>query len=286
MTAAPTQTLPAFIARLGTGERVALTGGALAIAGALVVVATAGRNANGVAGPLIVVVVGAAIAVASLVMRRGRKELLTALAAGILLVAIVEGIPPVRYSGDLDAFGGILGAAARAIALAGTVALLVGVAGQIDRDRILSLESPLGRLPMLLVLAGTALHVLAWLALVGIGVGFAPRVIDGLAIVAACLAVATARTGAVDGPSAIRIALRFAPVVLAAVVAIVTLGSILGVGDRFGDLVGSGALSTLAYALYVASAIPFVVATFLVLRPLLKRATSQPLEAPPAPGTS
>jgi hypothetical protein len=276
MTSAPTRTLPAFITRLGARERLALAGGALAIAGGLVVVAAAGQNANGVAGPMIVVVIGAAIAVASVILRRGRRELVTALAVGLLLVAIVEAIPPIRYSADLDAFGGILGVVARAVALAGAMALLVGVAGRIDPGRIIDLESPLGRLPMLLVLAGTALLLVGWLALVTIGVGFAPRVIDGLALVGASLAGATARIGAVEGPSAIRLALRFAPVVLAAIVAIVTLGSVLAIGDRFADLLGSGPVSVVAYLVYVASAVPLVAAAALVLLPLVRPLASRP----------
>jgi hypothetical protein len=195
---------------------------------------------------------------------------------GLLLVAIVEAIPPIRYSADLDAFGGILGVVARAVALAGAMALLVGVAGRIDPGRIIDLESPLGRLPMLLVLAGTALLLVGWLALVTIGVGFAPRVIDGLALVGASLAGATARIGAVEGPSAIRLALRFAPVVLAAIVAIVTLGSVLAIGDRFADRLGSGPVSVVAYLVYVASAVPLVAAAALVLLPLVRPLASRP----------
>ena len=116
----------------------------------------------------------------------------------------------------------------------------------------------------------------------GIGVGFAPRVIDGLALVAACLAVATARMAPVEGPAPIRLALRFAPVVLAAVVAIVTLDSILGVGDRFGALLGSDPASVVAYLVYIASAVPLVSAAALVLRPLVLRGPGAPA-APAAP---
>ena len=267
--------MPAFIANLGARERLALAGGALAIVGGLVVVAVAGSNANGVAGPEIVVVLGAAIAAAAVLVRRGRQELVSALAAGVLLVAIVEAIPPIRYSADLDAFGGILGAVARAVALAGAVALLVGVAGRIDPRRLLpAADESAGRLPALLVLAGSGVLVVGWLALVGLGVGFAPRVIDGLAIVAACLAVATTRIAAIQGPAVIRLALRLAPVVLSAAVAIVTLGSVLAVGDRFGDLLGSGPASLVAYLVYLASAIPLVAAVVLVVRPLVRTGRS------------
>jgi hypothetical protein len=260
----------ALLARFNPCQRLALAGGALAFIGGLVLIGTDGLNANGTPGPAVVVVLGAAIAVASLVLRRGRKELVTALATGTLLVAIIEAIPPIRYSADLAAFGGILGAVARAVAVAGTMALLVGVAGRNDPRRRIALESTIGRLPMLLILAGTALLVVGWLTLVGVGVGFAPRVIDGLAVVAACLAVATARTRVEDGPAPIRLAFRFGPAFLAAVVAFVTLDSILAIAGRFGDLLGSGPSSAVAYLVYLASAVPFLAAAALVLRPLLR----------------
>jgi hypothetical protein len=274
MTTPAPGSLSALLARFNSRQRLALAGGVLAFAGGLVLIGTDGLNANGTPGPAIVVVLGSAIAVAAMVLRRGRSELVIALAAGVLLVAIIEAIPPIRYSADLDAFGGILGLAARVIGLAGAVALLVGIAGRIDPNRLLALESPFGRLPTLLVLVGTLLLIAGWLALVGIGVGFAPRVIDGLALVAACLAVATARLGAVDGPAAIRLALRFAPIVLAAVVAIVTLDSIAAVGDRFGGLLDSGPASVIAYLVYVASAVPLVAAPALVLRPVIRPVAS------------
>lgn len=260
----------ALLARFSPRQRLALVGGALAFAGGLVLVGTDGLNANGTPGPAGVVVLGAAIAVASFILRRGHADLVIALAAGVLLVAIVEAIPPIRYSADLDAFGGIVGAAARTVALAGSVALLIGLAWPPAPRGILRLDSPLGRLPMTLLLAGAGLLIVGWLALVAVGIGFAPRVVDGLALVAACLMVATARTSAIEGPAAMRLAFRFAPTALAAAVAIVTLDSILTMGARFGDLLASGPASVSAYLVYVASALPLVAAVALVLRPLVR----------------
>lgn len=222
---------------------------------------------------------------ASLVLRRGRTDLVIALAAGVLVVAIIEAVPPIRYSADLDAFGGIVGAAARAVVLGGSVALVVGLAWPPVLSRILGLNAPVGRLPMLLLLAGSGLLIMGWLALVGVGVGFAPRLIDGLGIVAACLAVASARTGAVEGPAIVRMALRAAPAVLAAGTALVTIDSLLAIGDRFGDLFASGLVGVLAYGTYLASAAPFLVAAALAARPLigLVSRAPRPSQAPTAP---
>jgi hypothetical protein len=275
----------ALLAPFSSRERLVLAGGALAIAGALLLIGTDGLNANGTPGPVVVVLLGAAIVVASLVLRRGRADIVIALAAGVLLVAIIEAIPPVRYSADLDAFGGIVGAVARAVALAGSVALLVGLAWPPVPSRILRLDSPMGRLPMLLLLIGSGLLIVGWLALVGVGVGFAPRLIDGLGIVAACLAVASARTGAVEGPAAVRVALRSAPAALAVSAALVTIGSVVAIGDRFGGLFASGLISVLGYGIYLASAAPFLVVAALAARPLmglLSRAQT-PSQAPTAP---
>lgn len=270
MTAAA-RTLPPFLARLESRDRLALGGGALAVLGGLILLAVDGMNANGAPGPTLVVVIGAAIAIAARLLGRGRRDLVTALVAGVLLVAIVEAIPPIRYSADLDAFGGVVGAIARGAVLAGSIGLLVGVGGRPDATRILALDSPLGRIPILLLVAGAALLTVGWLALVSIGVGFAPRVIDGLALVAASLAVAAAR-GPVSaaGPALLALGLRFAPIVLAGGVALVTLGSILAIGDGFDDLLASGVASVAAYAIYAASAIPFIAAVVLVTMPLVR----------------
>lgn len=257
-------------------ERVALVGASLATIGALVVTGTANRNANGAAGTAVVVL---ALAVADMgfvpVLRR-RPDVAGVLvrwSSALAALAVLDMIQPIRYSGDLDVFGGAVGAAGRGLTLVGAGMLLAGVV-VLRRGLVLPPQPAEPRLTPIRVLhgGGAALLVLAWLILLALADGFAMRAIDAIAVVSACLALPVAdftrRLGvparwsdlAATGPAA----------ALASLAALIIFDGALVVVSGIGELTDSGVVNVAGFALYLTAGLTLVGAAIVSLIGLIR----------------
>ena len=257
-------------------ERVVLVGASLATIGAIVVTGTANRNANGAASTAAVIVVLAVVGVGFVPVLRRRPDVVGVLvgwSSALTALAVLDLIHPIRYSGDLDVFGGAAGAVGRGLTVVGAGMLLAGVVA-LRRGLALPPRTAEPRLTPIRVLlgGGAALLVLAWFVLLALADGFAMRAIDAIAVASACLALPVAdltRRLAVPARWSDMVATG-SPAALASLAALIIFDGVLVVVGRIGELTGSGLVNVAGVALYLLAGFTLVGAVIVFLISLIR----------------
>jgi hypothetical protein len=274
---------------LGRRDRLVLVGAIAVLVGALMMAISGGVGANGDGGIALVVALGAIAVVAlrgAAIVRPGTRDaaetVLPGLALGLVAVTALDLVQPVRYSADLEVFGGPLGLAGRLVALLGAAVILAGTP-----PRRLGSPSLAGRL----VVGGLLAMVAGWLLLLVLAEGFAMRSIESVGLFAvAVAATAPAPSGALRrGSGSIGVLARDIVRPIAALTGtLVVFEGVLSVVGELGPLAGAPA-GVVGLVLYLAGGLLLAAAAFLDLRPLaasLRPSEPRSPSAPDAPTSS
>jgi hypothetical protein len=264
-------------------RRAVVAGAVVVVAGAALVLMTGGVNTNGGTGPAaLVLALGLAAAVRAFLPPRFERWVPGGIAGGIVLailaISVLELVPAVRYSGDLDPFGGLLGVVGRIVFLAGSVVLALGAVlarrgrGTPDAAESGRRRPTAGR--ALAVLAAVAV-VVGWALMTALGEGFAMRLVDALGITAVLLAAAL--RPAADGPAWMAL-LR---PLLGGITVVVIVDTVLAIVPHLERIAGAP-LSLVAFGIHTAALVPLIALLILDLRGPIRRARESRPPAPPA----
>lgn len=230
---------------LPRADRALLTAVVAAAAGSLAVLASNGRNANGVPGASPIILILALISAGGWwrLRRRGplsSMDLPLLMAAPLALTALVllELLETIRigFATQQLGVGGLVG---RVAAAAGGSLLIVGLLA----GRRIPLRWPVG--VAWLTIGGALLIVAGWVLLIGVAADFAMRVLDAVGIAAAVGAASLASAGLADRRA------RLMLTALAAIVVAVGFDVVVTLAPHLSTLVAGGSGSLLLVMAYL-----------------------------------